>query len=92
MEENKIWILEGLMMGFLVSQATIVLLYHNYSTIPKCTPELISRSNMYLFVFTVSGIVSFSSALYLKRERTLLIELLVFIFGMAVILSETFCI
>lgn len=91
-EENKVWIVEGLMIGFLVVQITIPFFYRSSVMIQQCTPELIARSNLYLFVFTASGVVAFSSALYLKREKTLLIELLVFICGMFVILSEAFCV
>lgn len=92
MEESKVWILESLTIAFLVIQVTILFFYHGYSSIPQCTPELTSRSNMYLLVFTLSGIASFSSALYLKREKTLLTELLIFIVGMFVILTESFCV
>lgn len=92
MEESRQWMLEGLMIGFLVIQITIPFFYHNYFTIQECTPELVSRSNLYLFIFTGSGIIAFSCALYLKREKTLLLELAVFIVGMLVILTETFCV
>lgn len=84
--------LEGLMIGFLVIQAMLPFFYHSYFTVQECTPELISRSNLYLFIFTGSGIIAFSCALYLKREKTLLIELAVFIIGMFLILSEAFCV
>jgi len=92
MEENKLWIIEGLMIGFLTIQIAMPFFYHSYFSLQKCSPEIAAKSNMYLFVFTLSGVISFASCLYLKREKTAILELLIFMVGMAVVLSESLCI